>query len=189
MQTNKVCCRAILLFLIATLSFLGCEKKSTTGVDNQRLEKNSADIIVNTPTSAGPAAKNFVAPLKGSEEVPPVGTNATGLAKFQLKDGTGLSFKLIVANIEDVVASHIHCAPVGQNGPVGVTLFSGGPATVSGILAQGTLASPNAGNGCGWADLAAVVSAMRSGNTYVNVHTLTNPPGEIRGQVLVAGPK
>ena len=105
------------------------------------------------------------------------------MAKLQLKDGTGLRLKVIDANIEDVVASHIHCAPVGQNGPVGVTLFSGGPATVNGILAQGTIMDPNAGNGCGWADLADAVSALQSGNTYVNVHTLPNLGGEIRGQI------
>lgn len=129
--------------------------------------------------------RNFVAPLDGGQENPPVDTNATGVAKFQLsKDGSSLGFKLIVANIEDVVASHIHCGVVGVNGPVGVTLFSGGPTSANGTLAEGTLTAPNAGNGCGWADLDAVVAAMASGGAYVNVHTFpANPGGEIRGQI------
>ena len=129
--------------------------------------------------------RNFVAPLDGGQENPPVDTNATGVAKFQLsKDGSSLGFKLIVANIEDVGASHIHCGVVGVNGSVGVTLFSGGPTSANGTLAEGTITAPNAGNGCGWADLDAVLAAMESGGAYVNVHTFpANPGGEIRGQI------
>ena len=129
--------------------------------------------------------RNFVAPLDGGQENPPVDTNATGVAKFQLsKDGSSLGFKLIVANIEDVVASHIHCGAVGVNGSVGVTLFSGGPTSANGTLAEGTITAPNDPNGCGWADLDAVLAAMESGGAYVNVHTFpANPGGEIRGQI------
>jgi hypothetical protein len=42
---------------------------------------------------------------------------------------------------------------------------------VNGTLAEGTITAPDAGNGCGWADLAAVLAAIGSGATYVNVHT------------------
>ncbi len=89
------------------------------------------------------------------------------------KDGTELSYKVNVANIENVFAAHIHCGAVGVNGPVGVTLFTGAPGggRINGILAEGTITAPDPGNGCGWADLADVMAAMSSGNTYVNVHT------------------
>ena len=128
--------------------------------------------------------RNFRTHLSGENEVPSVDTNAQGQATFQLnKAGDELDYKLIVANIDDVVASHIHCAPAGQNGPVGVTLFSGGPTSDNGILAEGTITAPDDGNGCGWETLTDVVKAIRSGDTYVNVHTLAHPPGEIRGQI------
>jgi hypothetical protein len=48
---------------------------------------------------------------------------------------------------------------------------------------QGPIADVNSGNACGWADLEDLVAAMGSGDTYVNVHTLANLPGEIRGQL------
>lgn len=128
--------------------------------------------------------RNFRTHLSGDEEVPPVETDAQGQAKFQVNETNDeLHFKVIVANIDDVVAAHIHCASAGTNGPVGVTLFSGGPVSVNGTLAEGTITGPDDGNGCGWETLKDVLAAMRSGEAYVNVHTLSNPPGEIRGQI------
>jgi CHRD domain-containing protein len=146
---------------------------------------------------AARAGDNFVATLSGDQEVPARDTQAVGVATFKLRDdGTALRFKVNVANIDNVFAAHIHCGAVGVNGPVGVTLFMGAPAggAVNGTLAQGTITAPDPGNGCGWVDLAAVLAAMGSGATYVNVHTDDGvappntgpgdfPGGEIRGQV------
>src|SRR5688572_11790822 len=143
------------------------------------------------------ASQNLVAPLSGREEVPPRDTNARGVATFKLSsDGTALDYKVNVANIENVFAAHIHCGAEGVNGPVGVTLFSGAPAggRINGTLAEGTITAPDPGNACGWTDLAAVLAAIESGNTYVNVHTNDGvappntgpgdfPGGEIRGQI------
>jgi len=137
-----------------------------------------------TVVAAAAQPLNFRAHLSGDEEVPPVDTRAQGQVKFQFnKSGDALSFKLIVANIESIIAAHIRCAQEGQNGPVGVTLLTGGPVTANGTLSEGTKPGPDPGNGCGWADLSAVVDAMQSGNAYVNVHTTANPPGEIRDQI------
>lgn len=129
-------------------------------------------------------ARTFRTHLRGDEEVPPVDTNAQGQAIFEFDDDlTELSFKLVVANVEDVVAAHVHCAPDGVNGPVGVTLFGGGPVSPDGVLAEGTVTGPDPGNACGWTDLADVHDAMVAGDAYVNVHTLAHPAGEIRGQI------
>jgi len=155
-------------------------------------------LVIASVAYASPAAsQNFAVPLSGGGEVPARDTNARGVATFKLsEDGTELSYKLNVANIENVFAAHIHCGAVGVNGPVGVTLFAGAPAggRTDGTLAEGTITLPDSGNACGWADLAAVVAALNSGNTYVNVHTNDGVPppntgpgdfpgGEIRGQV------
>jgi CHRD domain len=152
-------------------------------------------LLALTPSAV--AGDNFVATLSGDQEVPPRDTQAVGVATFKLRaDGAALEFKLNVANLDNVVAAHIHCGAVGVNGPVGVTLFVGAPAggTVNGTLAEGAITAPDPGNGCGWVDLAAVLAAIASGNTYVNVHTNDGlappntgpgdfPGGEIRGQV------
>lgn len=153
-----------------------------------------ASLAVGVAAASG-NNRNFRTHLSGDEEVPARDTQAQGQAIFHVsKDGSSMGYKLIVANIDNVFAAHIHCGAVGVNGPVGVTLFMGAPASVNGILAQGTITSPNAGNGCGWTTLADVIAAMESGDTYVNVHTNdgVDPPntgpgdfpgGEIRGQI------
>jgi hypothetical protein len=152
-------------------------------------------VLALAPTAS--AGENFVAPLSGGDEVPARDTQAVGVATFKLReDGTALLYKINVANIDNVAAAHIHCAAVGVNGPVGVTLFSGPVAggVVNGTLAEGTITAADTGNGCGWTDLASVLAAIQSGDTYVNVHTNDGvappntgpgdfPGGEIRGQV------
>ena len=154
-------------------------------------------MLVLALAPAAVAGDNFVATLSGGEEVPARDTQAVGVATFKLSDdGASLEVKLNVANIENVVAAHIHCGAVGVNGPVGVTLFGAAPAggSVNGTLAEGTITAPDPGNACGWTDLAAVLAAIESGATYVNVHTNDGvappntgpgdfPGGEIRGQI------
>ncbi|MGB9956353.1 PQQ-dependent sugar dehydrogenase [Haloferax prahovense] len=129
-------------------------------------------------------ARQFRAHLSGDEEVPPVETNAQGQATVAFDDDrTEFDYTLLVANVDDVVAAHIHCAPDGVNGPVGVTLFEGGPVSPDGVLAEATVTEPDADNGCGWESIADVYDAVQRGEAYVNVHTLGTPSGEIRGQL------
>lgn len=148
------------------------------------------------------ANRNFSAHLTGDQEVPPPGvvieTLAQGQAIFHLsKDGSALHYKLIVANIENVVASHIHLGPADANGPVVAFLYGNAPAgggRTDGVLAEGTITAANLVGPLAGQPLSALIAAMEAGNTYVNVHTNdgvggTNtgagdfPGGEIRGQI------
>lgn len=137
---------------------------------------------------------NFVAAQSGDEEVPANATKSRGHARFWLsEDGTELTYRLIVANIENVTQAHIHLAAEGVNGPVVVFLYGLNPAgiTTNGILAEGTItqanliARPAIGFGGTMAEL---VARMRSGGAYVNTHTIAIPGGQVRGQVKEAGP-
>lgn len=68
------------------------------------------------------------------------------------------------------LAAHIHSGARGQAGPVIVPLC--GPCRTG---ARGTATVSTA-----------VLNALESGRTYVNVHTKKNPAGEIRGQIGAA---
>jgi hypothetical protein len=141
-------------------------------------------VLGGLPAQGVGADRAFVATLSGDNEVPPNDSKARGSARFvESADGSEMDFTLAVGNIDNVFAAHIHCAPPGVNGPIGVTLFMGSGAG-SGLLAQGTITAPDAGNACGWTTLQEVITALESGDTYVNVHTDPGfPGGEIRGQV------
>jgi hypothetical protein len=53
----------------------------------------------------------------------------------------------------------------------------------NGTLAEGTFTAANLVGPLAGATLADLLAEMEAGNSYVNVHTLAFPPGEIRGQV------
>ena len=144
---------------------------------------------------------NWFAVLSGAQEVPATETLAWGAATFMLSpDGSTMRYQLIVANIWNVVASHIHLAPAGVNGAVVVFLY--GPAApaggrLDGVIAEGTFTAADFVGQLAGEPMSALVDAMQSGNAYVNVHTNdgvapTNtgpgdfPGGEIRGQIQAA---
>jgi hypothetical protein len=134
--------------------------------------------------------RNFRTHMTGAEEVPPVETQAQGQTIFQLsKDGTELHYKLIVANIENVHMAHIHLAPAGANGPVVAWLYPSAPPPApiegrfSGVLAEGTITAADLVGPLAGHSLSDLVDEIQAGNTYVNVHTLQNPAGEVRGQI------
>ena len=128
--------------------------------------------------------------LAGSQQVPAVTTDAFGMATVRLIDnGTAIAFRVIVCDIVNVTASHIHVGAAGTNGPVIIPFIHGvlfsSPHGCK-ILAEGTRtaadlntkASPSITS---WNDF---VKNLLAGNTYVNVHPTANPGGEIRGQLV-----
>lgn len=157
----------------------------------------TAEVRVNQE-SVPLAALTFNAAASGDEEVPTRDTRARATAIFHVgDDGTSIDYKLIVANIENVVASHIHLGAAGVNGPVVVFLF--GPVSpaggrVQGVLAEGTITSASLTGPMAGQTLADLIAAIQAGNTYVNVHTNDGvdpintgpgdfPGGEVRGQI------
>lgn len=176
---------------------LGCGADPTDG--DVALE--SANRLLPLSSEASGACR-LKAHLVGDEEVPPRETQAVGQAQFRLNASeTELSYKLIVANIDNVIAAHIHVAPPGVNGPVvlflaGPFASAGGPS--NGILAQDTVTAADLVGPLAGHPLSDLVAAMRAGNTYVNVHTSDGVPpdntgpgdfpgGEIRGQIEPIG--
>jgi hypothetical protein len=157
---------------------------------------------IQTPTQPGAVSvpvvlhshggeRNLRTHLSGREEVPANDSRAQGQAIFQLsRDGSEMSFKLIVANIQNVTQAHIHLAPAGVNGPVVVWLYPDAPPAQlipgrsQGVLSEGVITDAALVGPLAGASLSDLLAAMHAGNTYVNVHTSQFPPGEVRGQIF-----
>lgn len=128
----------------------------------------------------------FRAFLRGREEVPLVLTLATGTAVFQVsRDRKTIRFRLVIRNISGVTQAHIHLGRRGINGPIVAFLF--GPSkfgisvrkgVIRGVINAADLVGPLKGK-----PLTKLINEFLRGNAYVNVHTIQNPDGEIRGQI------
>jgi len=146
-------------------------------------------VVAALATNAA-ADELFKADLSGDQEVPPVVTDASGMAKFRLdKAETSIEIQLHVDKGVGITQSHIHCGPAGTNGPVVVFLAGlhaagldvNGKWIANALITEGSIVNPACGG-----TMAELAASMRTGNTYVNVHSKNVPSGEIRGQIFPA---
>jgi hypothetical protein len=132
----------------------------------------------------------FKATLNGEQEVPPFQSGTTGRVKIRINSTeTAGEFTLTVNDGWRVQQAHIHCGEPGVNGPV-VVFLAGLHAPGFDVdgewVSNATFTDANMVNReteCG-ASLGDLISAMRAGKTYANVHTVTHPGGEIRGLIV-----
>ena len=107
--------------------------------------------------------------LKGSAEVPPVNTSATGSGQITVLPDHTVSGSIKVSGLVPTMA-HVHEAAVGKNGPPIITLTQ---------TASDSFAVPA---GARLTD--AQYASFTSGKLYINVHSALYPNGEIRAQLL-----
>jgi hypothetical protein len=131
--------------------------------------------------------QTFTADLSGDDELPPVDTNATGIATFQT-NGNTMNYQLSVEDLNNVTAAHIHRGDADHNGKVVVNLLNNTPkGPTSGLLSQGTITASNLRGPLAGHPLSDLIDIMDNGTAYVNAHTKDFPVGEIRGQVESVG--
>lgn len=115
------------------------------------------------------------AELDGASEVPASTSQATGSAHFTLNQGQGeVCFEIEASGFaSDILAAHIHIAPEGVAGPIVVPLFGAFPEDTEFFA------------GCVDGVDSDLIKDIRQNPDayYVNIHTVNNPPGAIRGQL------
>ena len=142
---------------------------------------------------------NWSKHLTGAEEVPARATPAQGQVILHVApDGQSIDYRLIATNIDNVVQAHIHVGPAGANGPIVAFLYGLVPAgggRQAGVLATGTITAADLVGPLAGQPLSALLTELRSGNAYANVHTNDGlgdpntgpgdfPGGEIRAQLV-----
>jgi hypothetical protein len=114
------------------------------------------------------------------------------------RDLTDFRFRLNVQNGVKVTQAHLHCGRPGENGPVVVFLsaLNAGGADINGLLGQGTRRNQDVEPGAAACEeligrpvrnIASLAAAAAAGLIYANVHTVANPAGEVRGQLILEG--
>jgi autotransporter passenger strand-loop-strand repeat protein len=143
----------------------------------------SLGVSINTTVNAQGSQEKFTAKLTAKEEVPPNDSPATGIAWVKTSEKEA-GFEVNVTDIDKATAAHIHLGEKGKNGPVVVTLFKSDTPTEmkNGTLGEGNFTATNFEGPMKGKGLNDLVTAMKNGSTYVNVHTTDMPDGEIRGQ-------
>jgi hypothetical protein len=137
------------------------------------------------------------AAMRGLNEVPPTTSVAAGTLRASLDENAQtITFTLDYQNLTGApTMAHIHFGPTKVNGGVMVFFCGGGgqaacPATTSGTV-TGTITAAlvvgPAAQGVAAGDFADVARAIRTGNSYANLHTAMFPAGEIRGRVFAVG--
>jgi hypothetical protein len=129
----------------------------------------------------------FRAKLRGDNEVPPVDTETTGKLRIRFADDfSSATLRLDLDDAERVTQAHFHCGEEGANGPVVIFLagFHANGWDVDGRWIDNvTITDQNIVNTTCGSTLREIAEAMQDGRVYVNVHSVANPSGVVRGQV------
>jgi CHRD domain len=142
--------------------------------------------------------------LTGYEETP-AAVSTTGGGEFVATidpDGDAIHYTETFSGLQGTVTqSHIHVGQLSITGsiviflcqtstnpdPTGLAPQCPQEGTVTGeITAANVIAGAAATQQLEAGDLAAVITAIRAGAAYANVHTNLSPGGEIRGQIRTA---
>jgi hypothetical protein len=154
---------------------------------------------------SGQGSRDLRAELRASNEVPLVSSAATGRFRARIaEDGQSFDYWLDYAAFEGTVTqAHIHIAQKFASGGISVWLCQTagtpappalrdqtpmcGPPGGDGPEASGTISAEDVVGPVTQAvppmSFAELLSLIRSGNAYVNVHSTSAPGGEVRGQI------
>lgn len=113
--------------------------------------------------------------LTGDQEVPPVSTNAVGLAHISFNPIMDvLSYQIITVGLNDsLTGAHLHLGEPGISGPVIVDLSESD--TLNSFLLTGEIDQVMIPD--------SLMKYLLTSNIYINLHTAPNPDGVIRGHM------
>jgi hypothetical protein len=132
------------------------------------------------------AAEELTAELTPEAEVPaptvPDDYEGSGSASATISDDESeIAYEVSYENLTGApVASHIHFGAEGVAGGI-ILPLAHGDSPFSGTLTEADFTPVDGGP----QTYAEALEAIRAGDTYINIHTEQNAPGEIRGQLTM----
>lgn len=141
---------------------------------NAHTEANPAGEVRGQVVGLSPDVARLSFGISSAQSIPPNNANGTGSGNIDVDRNTGeldgfITFSNLTGPANMV---HIHAGKIGETGPVLLTLEQDSNNPNRYHIPQGSVFE-----GQNLKDILA-------GNTYINVHTEQNAPGEVRGQIL-----
>ena len=137
--------------------------------------------------------------LTGYQETPALSTPGHGQFRLSIdRKHQEIHYVLTFGGLESpATQSHIHfenrtnagpvivflCTNLG-NGPAGTQPCPANGGTISGTIRPADIINGGAAQGLAAGEFDELVRAIKSGATYVNVHSVNRPAGEIRAQLV-----
>jgi hypothetical protein len=130
------------------------------------------------------SAATLTAQLTGAQEVPPVATTFTGESTVSVDAARTMVTIATTHTIPpaNTTMAHIHVGGAGVSGPIIFNLVTASPvpSSFNNTLTAANLTPQSAQGVNTFSD---AIDKILSGQTYVNIHTMAYPAGEIRGQL------
>ncbi|MBF6025543.1 CHRD domain-containing protein [Lysobacter niastensis] len=150
-------------------------------------------------TAAQAEDKVFKVDLVSTQEVPALSTGGSGEFRARISNnGSEIQYELTYDGLTgSPTQAHIHFGQRAVNGGISAFLCTNLGNAPAGVQTQACPAQPGviigtittadvigpAGQGIAAGELDELISAIRAGAAYVNVHTAAFPGGEIRSQL------
>lgn len=145
----------------------------------------AGDLYVNVHSDAFPAGElrgqivsglsQFAAFLNGAKGVPPIATAATAHGVLTINPNNTVTYGINFSNLtSDVTVAHLHDGRPDENGAAIFAMNLSTPVGTSGTFTGQSAPLSEVG-----------LAKIRAGQTYVNVHSVNHPGGEIRGQMVL----
>ena len=141
-----------------------------------------------TACSSDPQEK-YVAELRSTNEVPANASAAAGRVVLLVsRDASYAEYSVEQGGLSGGIrGGHFHRAAVGVNGPIVLSFFFNADGTPLTAPVPGTTdleQSGSIGRTITKTQLDTILTDLRAGNLYANIHTPNFPGGEIRGQLV-----
>ena len=120
-----------------------------------------------------------MATLSGYETIPPSNTTGTGVFFMGPASAYGISYTIILSDIDKVTDVNLKAGWKGENGDIVIKLYNSSEPTdlINGILISSQFNTTDIKN----SEFNPVLTDQK--NVYVNVITKDYPQGELRGQL------
>ncbi|MFK7852815.1 MAG: CHRD domain-containing protein [Granulosicoccus sp.] len=176
---RSVLCATMILGLAACSSDDDAPAADNGDMDMMEMEgdDDDGDDDAVQETVGEDGISNFVIPLSGEQEAPPVGSEtAMGEGNLNIDRAAGtIEGSVSVSGLTGAATmAHIHQAFAGINGDVLFALTGNEDGSLWSVP-DGTVLD------------AGQLAALAEGALYINVHTEANPGGEVRGQIIPEG--